>query len=261
MAAEPLTQEPEVEARAIFLEHFVRNDSVRESTVYSLSFAGDSLESDFESDDAFSLIDDRMRNQLRMSYNALLSPSNDDAQTLLGQAEWLSPAKNIKRKLPPLERYDDEFRSESCARPLPKSVGDVISAKLEPDSRAIVITETKDPYRIITVNTAWEQLCGYRREECQGLPVGRLLQCPKRDMSPVTAMMGKLLRGEQAGATLTNYTKHGRKFQNNVEVGPIYDEMGKTVSFVGVLREVKDVKGNFKNFGRDRKREKLPFIS
>ncbi len=46
-----------------------------------------------------------------------------------------------------------------------------------------------------------------------------------------------------AGAMLTNYTKDGRKFKNNIRVGPVMDEMGKVTNFCGILRGVGDVDG------------------
>lgn len=265
------THEAELEARDKFLEHFQRDDSLRENIAYSLSFAGagESLRSDFESDDTFHLLDDRMKRQLRKSYNALLSPSDDNAQKLRGRLppqldlshlEASALGESIKRKLPPLEQDSEETSAMGHARPLPSSIRDVISSKLDEDDRAIVITDTKNPYRIVAVNTAWEHLCGYSREECKGRSVGRVLQGPETDMSPVTAMIGKLLQGDQAGAILTNYTKEGRKFQNEIRVGPIFDEMGKTVNFVGILREVEEYEGNLGLTGENMKRQ-LPFMS
>ena len=59
-------------------------------------------------------------------------------------------------------------------------------------------------------------------------------------MIHATTMLSNLLAGEEARAVLTNYAKNGRKFRNCIRVGPIVDEMGKTVNFVGVLREMKD---------------------
>jgi len=269
-AGQSVMQEPEVEARGKFLGRLQRDNSFREQTVYSLSFAGNSLESDFESDDNFPLIDDRMKRQLRNSYNALLSPSNNNAQKLrsrlppqlsLGHLEASGLNKSIKRKLPPLEQDNEVISAKYYAQPLPKSINDISSFKLDQDARAIVITDTKNPFRVVAVNTAWEHLCGYQREESQGRPVGPLLQGPDTDMSPVTAMLAKLLQGEQAGAILTNYTKQGRKFQNNIRLGPILDEMGKTVHFVGVLREVNADEGNLGNFDSDGRRMQLPFMS
>eukprot|EP00584_Thalassiosira_punctigera_P009130 CAMPEP_0172529968 /NCGR_PEP_ID=MMETSP1067-20121228/3874_1 /TAXON_ID=265564 ORGANISM="Thalassiosira punctigera, Strain Tpunct2005C2" /NCGR_SAMPLE_ID=MMETSP1067 /ASSEMBLY_ACC=CAM_ASM_000444 /LENGTH=303 /DNA_ID=CAMNT_0013314107 /DNA_START=123 /DNA_END=1034 /DNA_ORIENTATION=+ len=269
-----LVHEPEAEAREKFLERFERDDSLREHVAYSLSFAGDSsLESDFESDDTFPLLDDRMKRQLRASYDALLSPSDKDAQKLRSrlppqldlcklELEALAFGERIKRKLPPLmEPDDEEISAARYPRPLPKYTSDISSSKLDEDARAIVITDTKNPYRVVAVNTAWENLCEYTLEECKGRSLGRLLHGPETDLSPVAAMIGKLLQGEECRGILTNYTKHGRKFRNNLRVGPIFDEMGKTVNFVGILREVEDYQGNLKNVEGDRGRSQLPFMS
>ena len=95
-----------------------------------------------------------------------------------------------------------------------------------------------------------------------GISVGRLLQGPEPDMSKTTALLSKLLIGEEAGTVLTNYTKQGKKFKNNIRVGPIYNEMGKTVNFVGVLREMKDddKENGCNNVSVEGKRQ-LPFMA
>lgn len=268
MGPSMMMHEPEAEARGKFLEHFQRDSSLREEISYSLSFAGSKLESDFESDNTFQLLDDRMKRQLRESYNALLSPSDSCAQKLrsqlppqldLGHLESFALGKSVKRKIPPLEE-DEEISAAHYSRPLPESISDITPSKLDRDARAIVVTDTKNPFRIVAVNTAWENLCGYSREECKGRSLG-LLQGPETDLDPVTEMVGKLLQGEQAGAILTNYTKRGRKFQNDIKVGPIIDEMGKTVNFVGVLREAKNYGGSFEELGGDGRSVQLPFMS
>ena len=116
--------------------------------VYSLSLAG-SLERDFASDSAFDLLDDRMKEQLHNSYEALLSPSFYDAQRLrnslppesdLGETEALAK-QSVERKLPPLEGQDDEVvEVDQYAQPLPKSLKDISSLQLDEDPRAIVVT-------------------------------------------------------------------------------------------------------------------------
>ena len=240
--------------------------------VYSLSFAGTSLESDLESNNTLPLIDDRMKEQLRNSFNALLSPSDYDARKLHGRLppkfnlQCLGTSSNaltqqtIERNLPPLEECDGEVGAESyCPRSLPWLISQIASRKLDEDVRPIVVTDTKSPYRIVAVNKAWEGLCGYNREECRGHSLGRLLQGPETDMGLASAMLSKLLSGEEAAAILTNYAKSGRKFKNHIRVGTVVDEMGKTVNFVGVLREVTggDIFRNPDIGGRSQ----LPFMS
>ncbi len=208
-----------------------------------------------------------MKIQLRNSYQALLSPSASEAHKLrsllppqlqLGSVSSLVN-ENIPRKLPPIEEDYREASAESTSQPLPRSIHQIRSYLLDEDARPLVITEIKSPYRIVAVNEAWVNLCGYTRNESQGRSVGNLLQGPDTDMKNVTSMLSKLLLGEEARATLTNYTKNGKKFKNSIRVGPIVDDMGKTVNFVGVLREVRDVGDNSSMNARER--INLPFIS
>ena len=215
-----------------------------------------------------------MKRQLELSYNALLSPSDSGAQQLrsrlppelkLNSSGTLANA-SIKRNLPPLEEEDEEVAMSAnyhVSESLPKTVTDISPSNLDKDVRPIVVTETKNPYRIVAVNTAWEGLCGYKRDECQGRPLGQLVQGPETDKPTVSALLSKLLAGEEAGAVLTNYTKHGRKFKNNVRVRPIFDEMGKTVNFVGVLREVNGGEDNkmISSYGGDVGKLQLPFMA
>lgn len=118
---------------------------------------------------------------------------------------------------------------------LPRTLADA----LLPSSRAIVVTEKTTPFRIFNVNKAWEGLCGYSYVESKGQSLGSLLRGPETDPLAVTALINQLLRGEEATALLTNYTKSGRKFRNRLQVGPLYNDIGELSHFVGVLQEVK----------------------
>lgn len=210
-------------ARDAFLRSFQQSDgpSARDA-VYSLSYATDSLEEDFGSDDLSPLLDDRQRRQIRKSCDAL--KFNNDTQTS-------QPLLNrqVRRQLPP---------SEQDSMPLPRTVDEITQFALDRDPRALVITDTTNPRNIVTVNTAWEKLCGYRRSECEGESLGSLLQGPETDTSKATELFAALLSGEEAGSVLTNYTKRGDKFLNKVRVGPVVNDSGKTTHFVGALSEV-----------------------
>ena len=168
---------------------------------YSLSFAAESGEkNDFSSNMFVNGLDQRMQRQLANSENQLRRRNS---------------------------MFDDS--------PLPRTLEEA----LRPSQQAFVITETNAPFRIVDVNTAWEGLCGYSFVECQGKTLGSLLQGPETNRSAVTAVVSTLLRGEQAGAVLTNYTKDGRPFRNRLRVGPLMDG-DKTTHFIGVLQEIHD---------------------
>jgi PAS domain S-box-containing protein len=167
---------------------------------YSLAFAEDELA--FEMFD--SMKDKLMEEQLRISQSQLRSVEH--------------PEQPVDRD--PLPRTFRELRS--------------------PTSRPIVVTDKDMPFSIVEVNQAWEGLCGYGYAESHGKSLGTLLQGPETNMASVTAMMSQLLRGEEAGTVITNYTKDGRRFRNRLRVGPLVNDAGETTHFVGVLQEIQD---------------------
>jgi PAS domain-containing protein len=97
-------------------------------------------------------------------------------------------------------------------------------------SRAIVITENVRPFRIVHVNTAWENLCGYTKKEAYKQSLGSLLHGPETDIATITSMLFPLLHMTnqtntlpiESGAVVTNYTKDGRRFRNRVRIGPLF---------------------------------------
>lgn len=131
------------------------------------------------------------------------------------------------------------MRDKIDRKPLPMFLDEAL---LTNKSRAIVITEAKAPFRIESVNKAWEHLCGYNFLESKGMTLGRLLHGPETDVAAATGLVSKLLQGETVGTTLTNYTKSGRRFRNRVHLGPLYEDESKTkvTHYVGVLQEVDD---------------------
>ena len=119
--------------------------------------------------------------------------------------------------------------------PLPKTFDDAVNRQ---QHRAIVVTEASSPFRVVDVNKEWEGLCGYSYVESKGKTLGELLQGPETNTSAATALVNKLMQGEEAGVVLTNYTKSGRRFVNRVRAGPLIDqESGQVTHFVGVLHE------------------------
>lgn len=105
-------------------------------------------------------------------------------------------------------------------------------------TEALVVTETAAPFRIVTVNPAWEQLCGFTKEESIGKTLG-MLQGPETDRAAVTAMIAQMLKGEEAGTEIINYDKSGRKFRNRLSLGSLRSpETSEITHFVGLLKEV-----------------------
>ena len=224
-----------------------QDESTRNDLAYSLAFASASSYSKANADadsDAASVgytfnnnnnsssfapsTDERMKQQLRYSKNQLRRTSSSSSSS----SSSLDPKQNANNDSllfsisPPLDH-----------RPLPRTLQDAC----RPTRRAVVITEATAPFRVFDVNHAWEELCGYTFVESVGKTLGSLLAGPETDSVAATALITQLMRGEQeAGTTLTNYTKNGRRFRNRIRVGPLEDESRHVTHFVGVLQEVRD---------------------
>ena len=183
---------------------------------------------------------DTQREQIRISalqHHHMKSPSYTDAMESRRQHQLGDFATQVQCR-----------RRRQHTSSLPQTLRDA----LRPTSRAVVITETARPFRVVNVNKAWEELCGYTFVESKGKSLGSLLKGEETDQLAVTAMIHKLLQGEEAVAVLTNYTQAGRKFRNRLHVGPLFDEgaqhahgMDASVPaaatpsyFVGILKEV-----------------------
>ena len=138
------------------------------------------------------------------------------------------------------EMLDDESKAmymqlQSRMKEIPTTLEDAMS-----DPRAIVITALEPPFNVVDVNDAWVGLCGYKREEALNQHLGKLLQGPETNLHTARDMIAHLRRDHSASAVLTNYTKDGRKFKNNVRAGILSDEQGHAKYFVGVLEEMYD---------------------
>lgn len=198
------------QSKETLFNHLEKSCDDRGNFYYSLSLA--STQNDFTNPVFLNLLDERMKRQLKQ-----VSYRNDPKQSQVLQDK--------KEKYSLRDSYD-----------LPRNLHDATQSD---DQRAIVITEKKMPFRIVSVNSAWETLCGYTAAECNGQTLS-CIQGPDTNTASITALMAQLLRGEKAGTILTNYKKDGSKFRNHLSVGPLEDHHGNTTHFVGVLKEIQD---------------------
>jgi PAS domain S-box-containing protein len=155
-----------------------------------------------------------------------------DSSSMLNRhfvTDSLKVSSSSQQQQPPKQPIDTE--------PLPRTLRDALRPS---KTRSLVITEKDAPFRIVNVNTCWEQLCGYSYVESKGKTLGSLLRGPQTDPLTATTMIAKLLQGENdVGATLINYKKNGEPFYNRIRAGPIYnEETGDISHFVGLLQEI-----------------------
>jgi PAS domain S-box-containing protein len=145
--------------------------------------------------------------------------------------------------------YPEKTRSRT---PLPSSLQDIqmefVIHAHHSKSRAIAITEPHPPFKIVDVNAAWVDLCGYSRKHAIGSTL-KLLQGPETNVEAANKLATFLLAEKDGKQTphnneyetvLTNYRSDGKRFRNHIRVGLVKDETGNTVNFVGVFQKLDD---------------------
>ena len=90
---------------------------------------------------------------------------------------------------------------------------------------------------IVYVNAGFERMTGYTPAEVLGRNC-RFLQGDDTNQSEI-ARLRLALRDKQAcRVTLRNYRKDGSMFWNELDVSPVYDEVGNLTNFIGVQKDV-----------------------
>ncbi len=150
---------------------------------------------------------------LEMTFSPMRSADGELAGTI-GIANDVSERRAAAEQLFLLERAISVTAEGIC-----------ISSMLEPD----------EP--LIYVNSGFEELTGYAREEVLGYNC-RFLQGPDTDPAAVAAIRAALRGGQPLTLELLNYRKDGRPFWNRLSLTPLHNEAGVLTHYIGVQTDV-----------------------
>ena len=90
---------------------------------------------------------------------------------------------------------------------------------------------------IVYANKAFEDMCGYPKEEIVGRNC-RFLQGQDRQQPEIDKLRAAIKKGEAIEVTLRNYRKNGELFYNRLDVKPLLDDRGNIVYYLGVQYDV-----------------------
>jgi PAS domain S-box-containing protein len=102
----------------------------------------------------------------------------------------------------------------------------------------IVITDYRTPNNsIVYVNPAFERISGYESHEvigknCRFLQGSDVFQ-PEKDI-----LRSAIANGEACTVTIRNYRKDGSLFWNELNISPIFDDLGKVTHFIGIQTDI-----------------------
>ncbi|WP_189572880.1 EAL domain-containing protein [Marinobacter zhanjiangensis] len=117
---------------------------------------------------------------------------------------------------------------------------------IESSSNGIVIADARQPQMpIVYVNPAFEQITGYRAEECIGHNC-RFLQKGADGDEPNRQALEEIrqsLRQErEVTVVLRNFRKDGTPFWNDLYIAPIRDSGGDVTHFIGIQNDISEKK-------------------
>ncbi|MFB6356628.1 MAG: diguanylate cyclase, partial [bacterium] len=113
---------------------------------------------------------------------------------------------------------------------------------MEATREGITITDpNQEDNPIIYANKGFERITGHNREQVIGKNC-RMLQGPDTDENKVNALREAIENAESITLRIKNYRKDGEPFWNELSVNPVFDEDGNLTHFVGIQKDVTELK-------------------
>ncbi len=119
---------------------------------------------------------------------------------------------------------------------------DLLEAAVRDDYDSICITELeleKPGPKIVYVNSGFEQMTGYTREEAIG-QTPRMLQGPKTDRAVLDRLKERLIEGQCFFGHTVNYKKDGTEFINQWDIHPLTNDKGEITHWVSYQRDISE---------------------
>ena len=102
----------------------------------------------------------------------------------------------------------------------------------------IVITDCRLPNNaVVYVNSAFEKITGYISSEVVGKNC-RFLQGTDVFQPEKDILRNAINKGESCSVVIRNYRKDGSLFWNELNISPIFDEMGRATHFIGIQTDI-----------------------
>ena len=92
--------------------------------------------------------------------------------------------------------------------------------------------------KIEWVNDAFTNQTGYSLEEAIGKTPGRLLNNIDSTEEQRVALRNAVQKGEHIKTEVTNQTKSGKRYTNEIDITPIRDEKGDLIKFISVQKDI-----------------------
>lgn len=130
-------------------------------------------------------------------------------------------------------RKKEEARLRVLESVVTNTIDAVIIARIEPSGKHMT--------QIVFVNTAFEEMTGYKAGEVEGRSPW-FLQGSGSDKSELEKLFRSIQNKDAYQGTIINYKKNGDEIWVNYSVTPVADNMGNFTHWIAILRDVSEAK-------------------
>lgn len=108
--------------------------------------------------------------------------------------------------------------------------------------------------KIVYVNSAFERLTGYKREEVLG-KTPRILQGPKTDRAVLDRIRKAISEAKPCFEEIVNYDKDGNEYWIEMDIFPIMNEQGIVTHLMGIERDITERRNSEERIRHSQKME------
>ena len=116
----------------------------------------------------------------------------------------------------------------------------LLSLIAEKNINSVVICDVKG--RIEWVNSSFEKVSGYTKEELVGINPGRLLQGAETNPETVVYLAKQIAKGQPFNCEIINYSKTGEKYWAHLQGQALYNKKGEIVRFFAIQENISNKK-------------------
>ena len=137
------------------------------------------------------------------------------------------------------------FSNKKKSEKIQEQIIKISESELELKRLSLIATRTKNSVvitdkegKIEWVNDSFVKTSGFTLEEVIGRRPKDFLQRPGKDTEQIDQLKEALLKKEPIELTILNYTKSGDSYYNQLEIIPIFDELGNHINFISIQKDI-----------------------
>jgi PAS domain S-box-containing protein len=112
----------------------------------------------------------------------------------------------------------------------------LLSLIAEKNINGVVICDAEG--RTEWVNTSFEKMLGYTKEELVGRKPGFLLQGPETNIETAAYLSNQIHKGQPFNCEIINYSKSGEQYWVHIQGQALYNKKGKVVRFFAIEEDI-----------------------